>query len=76
MDDTLNLGIFLEYVLEGFEVAAVNLLESGADAGDLLDTVDNIGVRVGQIVDNYYFVACLLQLYGCVASNKTCTTSH
>ena len=32
MDDTLNLGIFLEYVLEGFEVAAVNLLESGADA--------------------------------------------
>ena len=49
MDDTLNLGIFLEYVLEAFEVAAVHLLEGRTYASDLLDTFNDVGIRVRQV---------------------------
>ena len=60
--------------LQGFKVAAVDLLEGGTHAGDLLDTVHHVGVGVREIVDDYYFVACLLQLYGGVAADETGAT--
>ena len=44
MDDTLDLGVLLEHALEGLHVAAVNLLKSRTNAGNLLDTIHYICV--------------------------------
>ena len=76
MDDTLNLGVLAEYALESLEVATVNLLESRTDAGDLFDTIYDIGIRIRQIVDDYNFVACFLQFYSGVTADKTGSTCY
>ena len=76
MDDALNTWIFLENAFEGWHITTVYLLESRTDACDFLNTIQHLDIRVGEIVDNDYFVACLLQLYSGTATNKTGSTSH
>ena len=76
MNNTLNLRILLEYTLKGLHVAAVHLLEGGTNARNLLNTVNYVGIRVREIVNDYYLIACFLQFHGCMASNETRTTRY
>ena len=60
MDDALNVGILLEHILECLQVAAVHLLEGGANACNLLDAVHDTSVGVGKVVDDDDLVTCFL----------------
>ena len=76
MDDTANLGVFLEYGFRSIEVTEVHLFESRTNAGYFLDAIDDISTRVGEVVDDNNVVTCVLQLYGGVGADKTCSTSY
>ena len=74
MDDTGDAAVLLEDTFEGLHIAAVHLFESGPLAGYLLDAVDDLSIRVGEIVHDDYFVACLLQLHRGVAADEARTS--
>ena len=76
MDNARDVGVLLEDALQGILVATVSLFKGGTYARNLLYSVNNISIGIGEIVNNNYFVACLLQFYGGVTSNKTSTTSN
>jgi len=66
--------VLLEDPFEGLHIAAVHLFESGPLACYLLDAVDDLCIRVGEIVHDDYFVACLLQLHRGVAADEARTS--
>lgn len=61
VDDALYAGVLLEYAFKSGIVAAVHMLETRTDAGDFLDSVDDIGVGVGEVVHNDNFVTLVLK---------------
>ena len=63
MDDTLDFRILLEHVLSGFLVTEVHLLESRTHACNLLNTVKNLNLRIGEVVNNHYLVTSFDKLY-------------
>ena len=75
MDDTLNVRILLEDAFHSVLIAAVGLDELRTDARNLLNTIYDVGIRVGEVINNDYFVACILQFYGGVATDESGTAS-
>ena len=71
VDDTLDTRILLEEFTQRRDVGTVGLYEGGAYTRDAFDTVENLDIRVRQIVDDNNFVACILQLYGRVGADIT-----
>ena len=76
MDDALNLGVLLEHAFQGLKIAAVHLLEGRTHTRYLLNAVHDVGIRVREIVDDDYFIACLLQFNGGMAANKARTAGN
>ena len=69
-DDALDVGIFAEDRLRGFLVAQVDLLESRAHTGYLLDAVEHLDFGVGEIVDNHHLIASLNELHGGMGTDE------
>ena len=76
VDNSLDVGILLEHFLGGILVAQVYLLKSRTHAGNLLDTIQHLLVRVREIVYHHYVVASLLQLYRGMRPDKTGTARN
>ncbi len=70
VDDARDARILLEQAMQGVNVGTVALHKDGANASDALDTVDNIGITVAQVVNNYHLVASILQFHGGVRTDK------
>ena len=71
VDNTLDARVILEELAQRLDVGTVGLYESGAHARDAFDAIEHLDVRVGQIVDDNNFVACVLQFYGRVGADVT-----
>ena len=76
VDDTLNLRIFLEHCFSSIKIAKVHLLESRTNACNLLDTIENIFTRIGQVVYNNDIIACILKFYSSVRTDESGTTCY
>ena len=70
VDDARDARLLLEQAMQGVNVGTVALHKDGANASDALDTVDNIGITVAQVVNNYHLVASILQFHGGVRTDK------
>ena len=76
MDDALDVRILLENGLRRVKVAQIDLFKRRTNARDFLDAVEHFNLRVRQIVNDNYFVACLLQFYGRVRTDEAGSASH
>ena len=76
MDDTLNVGILLEDGFHCLHIATVCLYEFWALSCNLLDAVNDIGIGVGEIVNDDDFVARILQFYGGMTSYEACSACN
>ena len=74
VDDAADFGILLEDGLCSIVVTKVYFFEGGANAGDFLDSVDNVGAGVGKIVNDDNIVTCILEFNGGVRANETGVT--
>lgn len=59
MDDTINLGVLLENLVEGGLVRDVYLVELWSLARDELNAVEGHLGRVVEVIDNHHLVAVL-----------------
>lgn len=66
VDDSFYAWIIGEKLVEGLDVGAVSLHELGTYSCDTLDTVENLFVRIGKVIDDNHWIAGFLKLDNCV----------
>lgn len=64
MDNTVNGGILLEYLVESGLVGDIGLVELGALPADELDTVESHLGGVVKVIDNHHLIAVLEKRQG------------
>ena len=74
--DSIDARVVLKHAAQYTDVGAVAFNKHWSDASDFLDTVKNIDVAVRQVVDNYYFITCILKFDCGMRSYKSHSTSY
>lgn len=73
MDDTVNIRVRLEDLIEVLLFPYVDIVEFGSLAADELDTIDGLLGGIEEVIHNHDFVVCLQEREGGEGSNVTTT---
>ena len=76
MNDALNLRVLLEYTFQSIKITTVHLLEGRTDTCNLLNTIEDVLIRIRQIVDDDHLITCLLKFYCSMTSYEARTTCY
>lgn len=74
MDHAVNIGVFLEDLVETSFLGDVDVVELGPLTAKKLDAVDGLLRSIVKIVGDYNFVVCLKKGEGGERTNVTATT--
>lgn len=75
MDDTVDVGVSLEHLIEAILLGDIELNELSLLAADKLNTLEGLGRRVVQVVSNDNLVASLEQGQGGEGANVARATA-
>ena len=76
MNNSLNTFIFSEHGIKSFQIQTVKLFKSRTYTGYLFYVIYHIGTRIGQIIDDYHLITCILKLYNGMRTNISGSTCH